>query len=167
MLGGIKLGELILGLLLVLLSILIYTQTGDLPSMNESQLDAGSFPQFIAILLGLLSLILVIKQSIHLLKQNQNKEQSANIKETLLDVYREHKLVLITLSLIFLYIILIQIIGFIISSIAFMIITALVIGPRKKKDVITISSIAVILTIGLYFFFQNVLQVRFPSGVFF
>ncbi|WP_194840804.1 tripartite tricarboxylate transporter TctB family protein [Filobacillus milosensis] len=160
-------GELILGLLLVLLSILIYTQTGDLPSMNESQLDAGSFPQFIAILLGLLSLILVIKQSIHLLKQNQNKEQSANIKETLLDVYREHKLVLITLSLIFLYIILIQIIGFIISSIAFMIITALVIGPRKKKDVITISSIAVILTIGLYFFFQNVLQVRFPSGVFF
>ncbi|WP_054754533.1 hypothetical protein [Piscibacillus salipiscarius] len=55
-------GELILALLLVLLSILIYINSDDLPSMNESQLDPGSFPQFVAILLGSLALILSIQK---------------------------------------------------------------------------------------------------------
>lgn len=156
-------GELILALMLVILSILIYTQTGDLPSMNESQLDPGSFPQLIAILLGLLSLFLVIQKSIQLIKTREGKP----LKESLRAVLIEHKLVFITLALLLFYIIAIQIIGFIISTILFMVTTALIIGPRTKKDIITISSIALILTVSLYLFFQNVLQVRFPTGLFF
>ncbi|MFC0015441.1 MULTISPECIES: tripartite tricarboxylate transporter TctB family protein [Allobacillus] len=159
-------GELIVALALVVLSFLIYTQSGDLPSMNESQLDAGSFPQFVAILLGGLSLILAIKQTIVLIKaRKQNSETS--IKQQLLYIVKEHQLVFITLALLFIYILAIQLIGFILSSILFIIVTAMVIGPRMKKSIVTVSSIAIILTISLYFFFQSVLQVRFPTGVFF
>lgn len=159
-------GELIVAIALIVLSVLIYTQTDDLPSMNESQLDAGSFPQFVAIILGWLSLILAIKQTIVLVKARQQNNETS-IKEQLLYIVKEHKLVFITLALLFLYILAIQILGFILSSIIFMIVTALVIGPRTKKSIVTVSSIAVILTLSLYFFFQNVLQVRFPTGVFF
>ncbi|MFD2639156.1 tripartite tricarboxylate transporter TctB family protein [Piscibacillus salipiscarius] len=154
-------GELILALLLVLLSILIYINSDDLPSMNESQLDPGSFPQFVAILLGSLALILSIQKTIQLMKNKEGSQSSIK------DIIREHKLVFITLGLLLLYILFIQIIGFIISSIIFMIVTALIVGPRTKKDIITITSIAFVLTIGLYVFFQNVLQVRFPTGLFF
>lgn len=126
-------GELIVAIALIVLSVLIYTQTDDLPSMNESQLDAGSFPQFVAIILGGLSLILAIKQTIVLVKARQQNNETS-IKEQLLYIVKEHKLVFITLALLFLYILAIQILGFILSSIIFMIVTALVIGPRTKKE---------------------------------
>ncbi|WP_091773835.1 tripartite tricarboxylate transporter TctB family protein [Piscibacillus halophilus] len=161
-------GEIIMGLLLILLSLLIYTHSDDLPSMNESQLDAGSFPQIIAILLGILSLLLVLTKTIKLIKERQAQDESPkSIKKALIDLYQEHKLVLLILSVLFIYIVLVQVIGFIISSIAFMIVTALIIGPKTKKDIILISSIAVILTVGLYMFFQEILKVRFPTGLFF
>lgn len=73
-------GELIVAIALIVLSVLIYTQTDDLPSMNESQLDAGSFPQFVAIILGGLSLILAIKQTIVLVKARQQNNETS-IKE--------------------------------------------------------------------------------------
>nr|WP_279401848.1 tripartite tricarboxylate transporter TctB family protein [Piscibacillus salipiscarius] len=79
----------------------------------------------------------------------KNKEGS---QSSIKDIIREHKLVFITLGLLLLYILFIQIIGFIISSIIFMIVTALIVGPRTKKDIITITSIAFVLTIGLYVF---------------
>lgn len=85
-------GELIVAIALIVLSVLIYTQTDDLPSMNESQLDAGSFPQFVAIILGGLSLILAIKQTIVLVKARQQNNETS-IKEQLLYIVKEHKLV--------------------------------------------------------------------------
>ena len=159
-------GELIVGIALLLLSIIIFINAGDLPSMNESQLGPGSFPQVIAVLLGLLSLILIIQEAIKLYK-GRDPEKSTSVKAQLKEMITEHKLVFITLALLLGYIIAIQIIGFIIATIAFMIVTALVVGPKTKKDIITISSISVVLTVGLYLFFQNVLQVRFPTGIFF
>ncbi|PAV30777.1 hypothetical protein CIL05_03375 [Virgibacillus profundi] len=159
-------GEIVIGILLILLSALIYFNSGDFPQLNETHLDPGSYPKLLALLLFLLSLILVIKSSVNLLKSKTSLFDSG-IKDFLKKQWKEYKLVVYSLVILGLYILLLNVLGFIISSIAFIIAAGLLIGPKKKKDLITISIVSFVVTFGVYFFFENVLYVRFPNGIFF
>ncbi|MCL7747971.1 tripartite tricarboxylate transporter TctB family protein [Halalkalibacter alkaliphilus] len=159
-------GELLIGIALIVLCIIIYSQSGDFPQFNETTLNPGSFPQLIAILLGLLSLILVISKIKDLISQKAELSKM-NVREYLKEVLVEYKLVFITLISLFLYIFLMQFIGFIVTTIIFIIVTSLIIGPKKKKDIIVATIVSVVITVTTYVFFENVLHVRFPSGLFF
>ncbi len=159
-------GELLIGIFLIIFCIIIILQAGDLPSFNEAVLNAGSFPRFIAALLATLCLILVVSKAIELSKQKAEMAK-IDLKEYFLQVFKEYKLVFFALISLFLYIFLMQFTGFILTTIIFIITTGLIIGPKKKKNILTISIVSVIITFSTYLFFQNVLHVRFPTGLFF
>lgn len=159
-------GEIVIGILLIILSVVIYTQAGVFPPTNEAQLNAGSFPSAIAILLALLSLILIISNSRKLIRRKAELKEM-DTKTYLKGLYPEYKYVLFTLASLFVYILLMQVIGFIITTILFIIITGYVLGPKTKKDIVIISVISLVVTLSTYTFFENVLHVRFPSGLFF
>ncbi|MEC5423383.1 tripartite tricarboxylate transporter TctB family protein [Virgibacillus sp. C22-A2] len=159
-------GEILIGILLIIFSALIYFNSGDFPQLNETHLDPGSYPKLIALLLILLSLILIIKKTVRLLKSNTISFDSG-FKDFMKKQWKEYHLVVYTLVILALYILLMNVLGFIISSIAFIIAAGLLIGPRKKKDVMVISLISFVITFGVYLFFENVLYVRFPNGILF
>jgi hypothetical protein len=159
-------GEIVIGVLLILLSALIYFNSGDFPQLNETHLDPGSFPKLIAALLIFLSLILIIKQIVLLVK-TKGFGIPKGFKDFLRNQWHEYKLVIYMLIMLGLYIFTMDILGFIITTIIFIIAAGLLIGPMKKKNVITISVISFVTTFGVYFFFENVLYVRFPDGIFF
>jgi putative tricarboxylic transport membrane protein len=163
---GMKMGEIIIGILLIILSVVIYTQAGVFPPTSEAQLNAGSFPSAIALLLALLSLILIISNLIKLIRK-KSELKKMDRKTYLKSLYPEYKYVLFTLASLFVYILLMQVIGFIITTILFIVITGIVLGPKTKKDIVIISVIALVVTLTTYTFFENVLHVRFPSGLFF
>ncbi|MEZ0481458.1 tripartite tricarboxylate transporter TctB family protein [Planococcus sp. SSTMD024] len=159
-------GEILIGVALIALGAVIYLQSNDFPALNEVHLDAGSFPKLIAGLLILLSLLLIIKQGLALMKsQSTGERQGAG--ERVRDFYKEYKLVILTLLVFFVYIFLMQFIGFVVSTIVFIIFTGLLVGSRAKKDIMVITIVSVAVTLGTYFFFENFLNVRFPSGIFF
>lgn len=158
-------GEIIIGLVLIGLSLVIYIQGGNLPSLNEAFFNAGSFPRMIAAVLILLSIILILSK-LNELRKKKPAEDKVSSKERLAAFYTEYKLVILTTAVFFVYIFLLQFIGFVVSTILFIIGAAILIGYRKRKEVVTISAVAVILTLTIYFFFENVLYVRFPSGIF-
>lgn len=158
-------GEIIIGLALIGLGLIIYVQGGNLPSLNEAFFNAGSFPRLIAGLLIFLSIILVLSKANELRKRKPTEDKVSN-KDRLTAFYGEYKLVILISAVFFVYIFLLQFIGFVISTILFIIGSAILIGYRKRKEVLTISTVAVILTLTIYFFFENVLYVRFPSGIF-
>lgn len=158
-------GEIIIGLALITLGIVIYLQGGNLPSLNEAVFNAGSFPRLIAGLLIFLSLILILSKIIELRKRKPAEDSVSN-KERMAAFYGEYRLVILTMVVFFAYIFVLQFIGFVVSTILFIIGAAILIGYRKRKEVVTISLVAVILTLTIYFFFENVLYVRFPSGIF-
>ncbi|WP_209121906.1 tripartite tricarboxylate transporter TctB family protein [Alkalihalobacillus sp. BA299] len=159
-------GEILIGIALIIICIVIYSQSGDFPYFNEVHLNAGSFPKLIAVLLGILSLMLVISKAKELLSQKAEIAK-LDLREYLRGVYKEHKLVFFTLISLFLYIFIMQFIGFVLTTIVFIITTGLIIGPKKKKNIFIISVVAVVITFSTYLFFENVLHVRFPSGLFF
>lgn len=158
-------GEIIIGLVLIGLGLLIFIQGGNLPSLNEAFFNAGSFPRMIAAVLILLSILLILSKLNELRKMEPAEDKVSN-KKRLAAFYKEYKLVILTTAVFFVYIFLLQFIGFVVSTILFIIGTAILIGYRKRKEVMTISAVAVILTLTIYFFFENVLYVRFPSGIF-
>lgn len=159
-------GELLLGIILIIVSLVIYLKSGNLPNFNEGILNAGSFPKLIATLLGLLSLILVVSKAKELL--NQKLELSKmNVRDYIKEIYIEYKLVFFALISFFLYIFFMKYTGFILTTISFIIVSGLIIGPKKKKDVVLITAVAGAITLIIYFFFKNVLHVRFPTGLFF
>ncbi|RAZ67073.1 tripartite tricarboxylate transporter TctB family protein [Planococcus maitriensis] len=159
-------GEILIGVALIALGAVIYFQSNDFPALNEVHLDAGSFPKLIAGLLILLSLMLIIKQGLVLMKSKSAGERQG-AGERARDFYKEYKLVILTLLVFFVYIFLMQFIGFVVSTIAFIIFTGLLVGSRAKKDIMVITIVSVAITLGTYFFFENFLNVRFPSGIFF
>lgn len=159
-------GEIVIGIFLIILSALIYFNSDDFPQMNETHLDPGSYPKLVAALLFFLSLILIIKQTVVLIKTKEFGFKNG-FKDFLLKQWHEYRLVIFALIILGLYIFTLDILGFIISTILFIIVSSLLIGPIKKKNVITISIISFVMTLGIYFFFENVLYVRFPDGIFF
>lgn len=163
--AGWHMGEILIGLALIALALVIYIRGGSLPSLTEAYFDAGSFPRLIAALLILLSIILILSKLNELRKRKPAEEKVSN-KERMSAFYGEYRLVILTTAVFFVYIFLLQFIGFVVSTILFIIGAAILIGYRKRKEVLTISAVAVILTLSMYFFFENVLHVRFPSGIF-
>ncbi|MFA1821503.1 tripartite tricarboxylate transporter TctB family protein [Virgibacillus oceani] len=159
-------GEIVIGFLLILLSALIYFNSGDFPQLNETHLDPGSYPKLIAALLFLLSLMLIMKQIVTLVKTKEFGFKNG-FMNFLQKQWNEYRLVIFMLVVLGLYILSLDILGFIVSTIIFIIAAGILIGPIKKKNVITISIISFIMTFGVYFFFENVLYVRFPNGIFF
>ncbi|MFD1362396.1 tripartite tricarboxylate transporter TctB family protein [Lentibacillus salinarum] len=157
-------GEIVIGILLILLSAIIYFNSGDFPQVNETHLDPGSYPKLIALLLALLAAALVIKQSILLVKM-KTSSFDGGFRAFAAKQWKEYKLIVFILAALGLYIVFMDVIGFIITSILFMIAAGLIIGPRHKKQVIIISVISLIVTLGMYVFFENVLYIRFPDGL--
>ncbi|MTD30623.1 tripartite tricarboxylate transporter TctB family protein [Planomicrobium sp. YIM 101495] len=156
-------GEILIGLALIALCLVVYLESGNYTSLTEMHLDPGSFPTLIAALLTFLSLILIIGKVVELRKRKPATKPKKSLKE----FYTEYRLVLLTVLLFIVYIFLMQFIGFVVTTILFIIGAGVLIGSRKKKDLIIISSVAVIVTLSTYFFFENVLYIRFPSGIFF
>lgn len=152
-------GELIIGILFLILSIIIFFQSGSLPESSYEPLGPSGFPQIIVMAMGILSIFLIIK-NIKIIDFNK-------VTFDLKRIYKEYKLILITLVSFFLYIVLMRLIGFRISTFLFVFTTQILLGPRENKKYFLIGIIAIVISLGSYYFFQNYLGVIFPTGIFF
>ncbi|WP_088033820.1 tripartite tricarboxylate transporter TctB family protein [Evansella clarkii] len=159
-------GEIVIGILIILLCLLLYFNSDGFPQINETHLDPGSYPRLVASILFILCLLLLI-QKVRNMISGRDERIRGNFRDNLNYIWTEYRLVIITFAVLVLYIIFITILGFIISSILFIVATALIIGPKKKKDIVIAGTVSVMVTLGLYFFFETALNVRFPNGLLF
>ncbi|PSL42770.1 tripartite tricarboxylate transporter TctB family protein [Salsuginibacillus halophilus] len=157
-------GEIVIGVFIIILAILIYTNSGDFPQLEEPVLDAGSYPRLIAVILAILAVILIIRKGMELYK-SQAERSGMGIRAYTAYVLKEYKLVFLILAMFAVYVGLIDIIGFIVTTIAFIIAAGLTVGPTTKRNAVVMSIVAVVLTLGMYFFFETALHVRFPTGI--
>ncbi|NJP36248.1 tripartite tricarboxylate transporter TctB family protein [Alkalicoccus luteus] len=155
-------GEIIVLLLLIIFSGLIFMQGDEFAHLNESQLGPGTFPQLIAVLLAVLSLVLLIRKIIDM---KRAAGTGASAGEQFRAFIHEYKLVIIMFAMLTVYIVLIDVIGFVVMTLLFVIAAGLLIGPKKRKNIVILVCVSVVLTFSTYLFFQNVLYVRFPSGI--
>ena len=152
-------GELIVGILFLILSLIIFFQAGNLPDSSYEPLGPAGFPRIIVLAMGILSIFLIVKK----LKSMDLSQAGLDFRE----IFKEYKLIFITLVNFLIYILIMRYIGFRISTFIFVFTTQLLLGPRKEKKYLVIGSIALVISLGSYYFFQNYLGVIFPAGIFF
>ncbi|SJZ70930.1 tripartite tricarboxylate transporter TctB family protein [Selenihalanaerobacter shriftii] len=152
-------GEILIGIILLILSSVVYLQADAFPVSKYAVLGPGAFPKLIAIFMGVLSLLLILSK----IKDVFNKESSFNFTTVL----NRYKYPFFTLMFFLIYIKLMRYIGFRISTFSFIIATQWMLGPNKMKKLPIMLVIAIILSLGSYYFFQSYLTVVFPTGILF
>lgn len=147
-----KKGNIISSVILICLSIFILIQAKTFPKAGGNIPGPGFFPKILAIFLIGLSSALIILSYI-------NKEDK---KVVLID--KNNSKVYLTILIITIYLILMNIVGFLISTPILLFVLILVYGMKGYiKNVI----ISVFITVVIYGVFQVLLTVPLPSGIIF
>lgn len=123
------------------------------------------FPRFICIAGLFLSVLLIVSAFM------REKKESKKTDENKISPAQRKRLVLMG-ALIILYVIAMQVIGFTVSTVAFMIAGAVMLYPGSiakegKKPVIVITVSSLVISVLILIIFKNLLYVPLPSGLLF
>jgi len=124
-----------------------FIQTYQLPEVSSLQTSAAFMPRMYSVLLFICGLLLLL----------QSFRKSGNIK------VENKKLLSLLVLLLLLYIILMPIIGFYVVTPVFLFIALWFLKVRGKWSLILVPSIA---TLSVFLFFQYLLKVPIPLGLF-
>ncbi|SFP31498.1 tripartite tricarboxylate transporter TctB family protein [Salibacterium halotolerans] len=124
---------------------------------NAFSADAGQWPQFFAITMLLLSVLLIVDTVIHPDREKETDEENKEIKPRIYD----HK-VFASVALLILYIFIMERIGFLLTTPFFLALLLWFIQYRQKGKLIAVS---VGTTIGITVVFQFLLGVPIPQGL--
>lgn len=144
--------DFFVGLALIILSVATWITANRFPSVGDTDVGAGFFPQLIASVLLLLSLVM-IALSFRRQADDQPEEGFTSWKKTFLGFV-----------LTFVYLALVYFCGFYIATPIFLFGFIWLFGYRKTIPAV---AVVVIVTLFIYLVFEKVLQVPLPAGVFF
>lgn len=123
--------------------------TFNLPTFPYAIVDADALPKGLGFLLAALSILLFIQNPVHDRKKSNMKKD-------------EVLMLLAVAGLIFVYILLFELLGFVVVTILFLLVTSRLLGYTKWKSLI---AVAVGFTLVLYFSFNYLLQIYLPQGI--
>lgn len=150
-------GEIIFNAVLLIFSSILYLEAAGLPSSKWEPLGSGSFPQLVFGALAILALVSLIQKALAYGKRSQEGSTSL----------RSYRVVGLVFGLFALYLISLNILGFIISTAFFLYITIWLIGPRNEKALPMITGISFVFSVAMFYVFKNYLYVYLPLGIFF
>ncbi|MFQ5840257.1 MAG: tripartite tricarboxylate transporter TctB family protein [Candidatus Methylomirabilales bacterium] len=153
-------GDLIAALFLVLVAALFYVQSQELPPPPPTlpdTLGAAFLPQVLAIILAIMAVSLAVRGILRARREGVERKG-------LLARIREHHLIVKSLLLFFLFALLLQPFGFLISATAFLIAGQWLLSPRQWGNLPSIITVSILSPLVLYFFFQKFLFVFLPEG---
>lgn len=144
---------------IVLLTIIIPTQIEDVEGLG--QVSARFFPNVISSILGVLGAIIAVFNYRGLSQLISNINDGENdLMQFLKDFWQQYKFVIFFLLMGLMYFYIIEILGYIVSTILFLVSALWIFGERK---IYLILGLSVPITIAVFYVFVNLLSVRLPS----
>ncbi|MDA3809829.1 MAG: tripartite tricarboxylate transporter TctB family protein [Spirochaetaceae bacterium] len=155
-----KKNDLIASIVFLILAGALFFYAGTFP-VKENRimvLNAGFYPQLLAVLLALLSGSLFISS----LKKSEGDKGQKGIWQT----KKAISMFLLTLGLLLMYPFALNYLGF--ASAAFLFIFPLMaaLTENVKSKILQIAGISIGLTAGMYIIFKVILRIPFPAGIF-
>jgi putative tricarboxylic transport membrane protein len=141
----------------LLLCALMYIGTFSIKITKTVSVSAAYFPRLILAITAVLAVIYMY----FALKELKNNTAKDNTKEEKKDV----KSLLITMGMFIVYGVLVNILGFVIASIGYLIVQMWVmLEVKNKKELAKFAVISVISTVLVYYVFTRLFYVSLPSG---
>lgn len=160
--------DLISGLFIVVVSIAMYISSNNIKKMVVTSIGPDFFPKLVAVILGVLGIILTIQaivRDINTSRTTSDTDEGLEKKKlNFRDIFKRN-LDIVTLLLLILYSVLIDKLGFLISTMIYIFVQIMLMFTNRKKNYIAIVSISIVFTFIVYFFFRKVLNVMLPAGL--
>jgi putative tricarboxylic transport membrane protein len=144
----IKNRDLTIGIVLLVFSVWVYFTAQKIPVGKISGMPPTFFPSFLAIVLGLLSIMLITKAIKEVVAGAEQEYEKQDLKRVLL--------IILALSL---YIVLFKHIGFILLTILYLTAMMLLLNAGRLIKIIPIS---IIITFSVYYIFGTLFRVPLP-----
>jgi putative tricarboxylic transport membrane protein len=157
-----KYGDIIVGAVFTAISIALLVAAQMLP--KSKVMDIG--PEFMPMVIGVITLILalfLLLTSLRNFKAHSEELLSAEIPDC------DYKRVISSIILVLIYVFVMKPVGFVISTLVYLMLQMLVLSPddeRDKKHIIILAVIDIIFTILVFMLFRYAFKIVLPAGIF-
>jgi putative tricarboxylic transport membrane protein len=160
--------DLFASVFLAVFSIVMYLASNSIKKLTVSKIGADFAPKLVAITIFILSIFYLIN-SIKQLKKT-NSEISLEKDPAVDDGKGEKKkisplAVLATIGLLVLYIILLPMIGFLITTVIYLFIQMYLLADRSERKIPVFLFTSLVTSISVYFIFKSVFHLMLPAGI--
>ena len=151
--------ELIGGLIFFIFAAAYFSISLSIPKFEDGFVSSDFMPKLYGVILIILS-SLQIFQGISLMRKGEVKGEENEKTETWLVPE-----VILTFVFLILYVAILKPVGFLISTILFLVVMIALFSPKEKRNIIKIILISVIFTIAVYLIFVKGLSLTLPEGI--
>ena len=166
--------DLIAGIVLFLFSTayLFFTTNIDVfTAEGAAPLNARALPYMWGSFLLIMSVVLILRSAINLLKEKKgtNDKSLVNEKHLLSDGFknfiRKYYRAILIFAFLIIYIALMQLLGFTVMTFVFLTASIVLLGPIDKRHLIIALAIALVGSIALYCIFSKGMHIMLPTGL--
>ena len=150
-----KTRDIICSLLFLILGIFMFSQALKITSIMGKDLGSGFMPKVIAVALVLTSLLKLIAT---FFEKNPSEEEKENNNQ-------DSKGGLLTIGALLFYVLTFEILGFIVSTTAYLFIQMLIFSDEKNRKSLLFLTISVVFSIATYVLFVYLIQKPIPNGI--
>ena len=150
-----KTRDIICSLLFLILGIFMFSQALKITSIMGKDLGSGFMPKVIAVALVLTSLLKLIAT---FFEKNPSEEEKENNNQ-------DSKGGLLTIGALLFYVLTFEILGFIVSTTAYLFIQMLIFSDEKNRKSLLFLTISVVFSIETYVLFVYLIQKPLPTGI--
>lgn len=150
-----KTRDIICSLLFLILGIFMFSQALKITSIMGKDLGSGFMPKVMAVALVLTSLLKLI---VTFFEKNPSEEEKENNNQ-------DSKGGLLTIGALLFYVLTFEILGFIVSTTAYLFIQMLIFSDEKNRKPLLFLTISVVFSIATYVLFVYLIQKPLPTGI--
>jgi hypothetical protein len=159
----------IIGIILIVFSAFMYSQTLEFPEAVFGTKGAGFFPKILFSLLGLAGAVLTASAFIRDRgkkggSQAGGKGPEMPFRDRVGKSLRSYSQVILSFFLVFAYIVIMDYFGYLVATLAFMLTLMWFLGPKSRREIPLILMISCGVTFIIYFSFLELLQIFLPEG---
>lgn len=156
-----KYGNLIAGGVFLLFDFFYALQIGGIKRSTFSVIDSAFFPIVLAVALAVLSIILLV-QGVRKVRKAGKSDDSEKEPES---EKKDFACVLETFGLSIIYVLLLQPLGFVLSSIAYLFFQIIVLSPKSKIRPVKMLIVSIVASVVVYVIFRDGLTLMLPNGI--
>ncbi len=157
-----KYGDIVVGVFFMILSVVLIAMAKMLPKSKVMEIGPDFMPLVIGVVTFILAALLTFL-SIKNFKMHEKELENAVIPEC------DYKRVLSSIILVLIYVFLLKPVGFIITTIVYLLLQMLVLSPDEERDtkhIVRLVVIDVIFTFVVFFLFRYGFKIVLPAGIF-
>ncbi len=164
-----KYEDWLVALFYLIITLVYAAQIPSIKRTSISPIDSAFLPIILSIGMGVLT-ICQIYQAIKKHKQQsqaaaENPDAEAEADTVAAEDAPEYGRAMMTLAASLLYVALLNPLGFIISSVVYLVLQMCIMSPKDKRKPVKFLIISVITVLVIYFVFHNLLRLMLPNGI--